>query len=170
MRSSLSHKITLLSGKGLSALLAILFLFSSCLSYDQIDLKKVNNLQVNEFTREKMVVTFNVRLHNPNGYKIKIVKGDLDLFIGGTEAGKARLSKKVKLKKRSEEDYDIIVEADLKDLGKALLNSSLTIALTRSAPVKIKGWIKGRVFVFGKKFRVEFKENVDLSKFKLPSF
>jgi hypothetical protein len=31
----------------------------------------------------------------------------------------------------------------------------------------VKGWIKGRVFVFGKKVDVEIKETVDIDQLKL---
>lgn len=109
----------------------------------------------------------NVKLNNPNRYKIKVIKADLDLFVGGTAAGKALLTEKVILKKKSEDDYDVIVEINPKDLTKALLSNALGIAFQKKVQVKVKGKVKGRVFIFGKNIDVEFKENIDVGSLKL---
>lgn len=146
-------------------LLTTLF-FISC-SYEEIEFKNVNDTRVRDLANEKTAIVLNVRLQNPNGYNIKVVKADLDLFIGGTAAGKAVLTEKIKLRKRAEDDYDVIINVDKKEMLKAIAKSGLNILFSKSVQIKVKGWIKGRVFMFGRKFPVEIKHNVDLNNLKL---
>ena len=162
----LNKKPTRLFHKSL-IILATCFVFSSCFTYDDIEFKEVNSTNIRQLNKEKTSLVLNVKLSNPNNYKIKVVKSDLDLFIGGTSAGKAVLTEKIILKKKSEEDYDIIIEINPKELTKALLNNGLSLLFQKTAQVKVKGWIKGRVFMFGKKVDVEFKHNVDVGNLKL---
>ena len=146
--------------------IAVLFLFSSCMTYQDIEFKKVNSYSMGQVKNGRVNFIMNVRVFNPNWYKIKIVKGEMDLSLGGNDAGQAYLTEKIKLKGKEERDYDIIVEADFQQLTKAVLAAGLSVLITKTAVFRMKGWIKGRVFVFGKKFPVEFKENIDLNQFK----
>lgn len=148
-------------------LFSVSLIFSSCFTYNDIEFKSVNSTEVRKLKLEKTVLVMNVKLNNPNRYKIKVIKADLDLFVGGTAAGKALLTEKVILKKKSEDDYDVIVEINPKDLTKALLSNALGIAFQKKVQVKVKGKVKGRVFIFGKNIDVEFKENIDVGSLKL---
>ena len=142
-------------------------LFTGCLTYKDVEMHQVNSVQVNELNKGSLVFVFNVRLENQNLNSIKIKCADLKLYIGGTEAGNALLMDKVVMRKKSEKDYDIRIETDTKQITKALANSALNILINKSVPVKVKGEIKAKVFIFGKKFPVEFKDNVDLKHLKL---
>lgn len=144
---------------------AVLF-FSSCMTYKDLEFKNMNSCSMGKVKDGKVNFILNVRVYNPNWYKIKVINGEMDLSIGGNDAGKAHLSEKIKLRGKEERDYQILVEADFRQLTKALLASSISVMINKSATIKMKGWVKGRVFVVGKKFPVEFKENVSLDQFK----
>jgi LEA14-like dessication related protein len=147
---------------------AVLFLFSSCVfGYKEIEFRQINSFNMGKVNDGKVSFNMNVLVHNPNWYKIKIIKGEMDLTLGGNDAGTATLSEKVKLKGNEERDYDVIIEADYRQLTRAILSSGLSALITKKAIFKVKGWIKGRVFVFGKRFPVEMSESIDLNQFKL---
>lgn len=148
-------------------MMAALFLFGSCMTYEDVEFRKVQSVNFNRTAGDELLITMGVELFNPNGYKIKVVKSDLDLVIGGTSAGKAQLKKKVIIQKRKEGTYDVIIQADQKAIGKALLSSGLGALFTGKVQVGVKGWVKGRVFIFGKKFDVDFKQSVDMKDLKM---
>lgn len=145
---------------------AAFFLLQACMSYEDVEFKNVQRVNFNKVSKDELRITLGVTLNNPNNYKIKVVKSDLALTIGGVDAGKAKLKQKVILKKKNESVYDVIIEADPKAIGKAALASGISMAITGKVNVGVKGWIKGRVFIFGKKFDVEFKQQVDMKDLK----
>jgi LEA14-like dessication related protein len=150
----------------LSFLMAALFLFDSC-RFEEVEFKKVEYVSVNNVNKKRIQIKLGMNLYNPNAFKIKVVDADLDLFIGGAEAGKADLMNKIILRKKREQTADILIEADYDKVFKAVAQSGLQLLFTKKIQVKVKGWIKGRVFVFGKKVDVEIKETVDIDQLKL---
>ncbi|MFN3343554.1 MAG: LEA type 2 family protein [Flavobacteriales bacterium] len=148
-------------------LFSLTVLLSSCLSYEQVEFRNVERVNIKRDSNKEMVLNLGVKLYNPNGYKIKVIKSQLDLTISGTSAGKAILEDKVILRKRKEEVYDINISIDRSAVTKALMASGINLLFTGKVPVEVKGWIKGRVFIFGKKFDVAFKEQIDPKQFKM---
>ncbi|MFZ5555078.1 MAG: LEA type 2 family protein [Bacteroidota bacterium] len=155
-----------LPAKAILPLVIAFFLFSSCGSYEQIDFGKVNDFRVNEMSGGKMQLVLNVTIDNPNKFTIKVVKSELDLEIGGNSAGKITLGEKVKIKKKKEQNYDIVVEADSGEVTAAVMKTALSSLTSKKVKIKVKGWVKGRVFIFGKKENVEFKHDIDLDNLK----
>lgn len=137
------------------------------MTYEDVEFKKVQRVNFHKISSDVVRLTLGVELNNPNNYKIKVVKSDLQLFIAGSDAGKAVLKDKVILKKKTEDVYTIVIDGDLKSIMKAALSGGILSALTGKVQVGVKGWVKGRVFVFGKKFDVEFKQNVDMKELKM---
>lgn len=145
--------------------MALIFFGSSC-KIQEPEFKGVNDVSVGSFESEKIEITINVKLDNPNNFKIKVIKANLDLLVGGNEAGVAHLDKKVIIKKKTEDNYDIIISTDKDQLMSAGLKAVIPSLATGKVTVKVKGWVKGRVWGIGKKIDVEFKENVDMDMLK----
>ena len=148
-----------------AAMVALMFFGSSC-KIQELEFNGVNDVSVGSMTSDDIEVTINVKLDNPNNFKIKVVKAKLDLFIGGAEAGTADLGDKIIIKKKTEDNYDIIISTDREQLMSAALKSALTSFGSGKITVKVKGWVKGRVWGIGKKIDIEFKENVDMDMLK----
>lgn len=146
-------------------LMVFLFSGSSC-KIQELDFKGVNDFGLGSMESDNIEITINVKLHNPNNFKIKVVNAKLDLFIGGNEAGTASLEDNIIIKKKKEDNYDIIITTDREQLMSAALKSALTSFGTGKITIKVRGWVKGRVWGIGKKIDVEFKENVDLDLLK----
>ncbi|HCA83165.1 MAG TPA: hypothetical protein DEP18_05210, partial [Flavobacteriales bacterium] len=102
-------------------LFSLTVLLSSCLSYEQVEFRNVERVNIKRDSNKEMVLNLGVKLYNPNGYKIKVIKSQLDLTISGTSAGKAILEDKVILRKRKEEVYDINISIDRSAVTKALM-------------------------------------------------
>jgi len=149
-----------------SAVIMALILFASSCKVQELEFKGVNDFSVGTLKSDLIEVTINVKLNNPNNFKIKVVNAKLDLLVGGNEAGTASLEEKIIIKKRTEDSYDITIVTDKEKLMSAALKSALTSFGSGNITIKVKGWVKGRVWGIGKKIDVEFKENVDLEKLK----
>lgn len=145
--------------------MALIFFASSC-KIQEPEFKGVNDFSVGSLEAENIEIVINVKLDNPNNFKIKVIKAKMDLFIGGTEAGVANLEEKITIKKNAEDNYDIIISTDKEQLMGAFMKSALPTLASGKVTVKVKGWVKGRIFGIGKKIDVEFKENVDMNMLK----
>lgn len=148
-----------------AALVALILFIPSC-KIHELDFKGVNDFGLGSMESDNIEITINVKLDNPNNFKIKVVDAKLDLFIGGNEAGTASLEDNIIIKKKKEDNYDIIITTDREQLMSAALKSALTSFGTGKITIKVRGWVKGRVWGIGKKIDVEFKENVDLDMLK----
>ena len=164
----LRNKVKLhFSAKVLIPLVVAIFFFSSCGSYENIEFGKVNDFRMNNKTNGKMELVLKVKINNPNDFNIKVVKSEFDLEIGGNSAGKITLSEKVKIKKNKDEEYEIIVEADKGEVTAAMMKTAFSSLASKKVHLKAKGWVKGRVFIFGKKEEVDFKHEFNLDDLKI---
>lgn len=63
-------------------------LLSSCNIYKSIDIGGVDNVDFKGMADNKVSLQLKVPVENPNGYKLKITKMDLDVTINGKYLGK----------------------------------------------------------------------------------
>ncbi len=152
------HKIII------SAAITALILFGSSCKVQELEFNGMNDFSVVSMQTDDIEIRINVKLDNPNGFKIKVIKADLDLMIGGNAAGKANLENKITIEKKTEDNYDIVISTDKDQIMSAVWKSAIPAAASGKVTVKVKGWIKGRVWGIGKKIEVEFKESVDLKE------
>jgi len=153
--------------KVLIPLVLALFFFSSCGSYENIEFGKVNDFRMNQKSNGKMELVMKVSINNPNNFNIKVIKSEFNLEIGGNNAGKITLSEKVKIKKNKDEEYEVVVEADKGDVTAAMMKTAFSSLASKKVQLKAKGWVKGRVFIFGKKEEVDFNHEFNLDDIKL---
>jgi LEA14-like dessication related protein len=139
--------------------------FSSCAIQD-VEFVKMNNYSVSKLSDNEAQITLNVKLDNPNNFKIKITKANLDLTVGGNNAGKVDIVDKITLRKKAEDDYDIVIEVDPEKIMSAALKSGVSILLSGKVVVRVKGWVKGRAFGIGAKVDVDESHEIDGEKIK----
>lgn len=137
----------------------ILFL-SSCLSYEQVELLDVTNVQVQQLDLKGIAVRIDARINNPNGYKIQLLDPDVDLFINGKFIGKGILDTALTLQKRSTQIYSIPIHAEVApgSLLGLLLSGTLN---SKSVKLGAKGTVVGKAFLVRKQFPFELEEEVE---------
>jgi LEA14-like dessication related protein len=138
---------------------------SSCTIQD-VEYVKLNNYNINKASKTDATITLNVKLDNPNKFKIKITKANLAITVGGHDAGKVDLVEKITLRKKIEGDYDISIRVDPEKITKAALKDGISIMLTGKATVRVKGWVKGKAFGIGAKVDVDESHQIDVGKLK----
>ena len=156
-------------GKLIFFSLLLVFLTTACFTYEDVDVKKVEDVRVeNLLSSDPTKVTFDVRVHNPNGYAIKIKDVDLNLFVGNKDLGKLKLDKPVKFPRKKEAVQSITIVPDKKDILQAAAGAASGAILSGKVKVKIKGRVKGKVMGIGKWFDVSHTESIpvkDLMKY-----
>ncbi len=141
----------------------ITFLLSSCFSYKELELGDVNSVKVNKVGDGGIEIQAGIRINNPNNYKIKVKKIEADLLVNGKKVGKINLSKKVVLPKKSDQVQEFAVNTQLSNL----LASMPTILMGGDLNLQMKGYIKGKVFIFTKKFPIDAEKKISTKDLQL---
>jgi LEA14-like dessication related protein len=149
---------------------AAALLLTSCFSYKDVNYQGVENFKMGKIQDGQLTVNFDLKLDNPNKYKIKIKPTELLIFLGDKEFATASLDKKLVIQKRSSLSYPIQIKAKLKNVLSGGFGGMMDIVMNRSAEVRIKGPVKGSVYGFSRKMMVDEVRSIDLSDFKLPFF
>jgi len=150
--------LLLLLGLGLS-------LFSSCFEYDDVDYQGYENATISESKEGIIQLSFNLKLNNPNKFKIKIKPSELTVFIGDEEMGQAKLNKTLVIDKRSSKSYPIQIDVKLTDLIKAGSGNLLKLASKKTIKLRIKGLVKGSVYGITQKRAVDKTKEIETAEF-----
>ena len=145
---------------GLITLFSIIFL-TSCFDYEDVEFKGVQNIGLEGRSGGNITVRIDMKVKNPNKYKIKIKKSSLDVFINGSKVGKTKIKNDVVLKKNHQDVYPLYLTFSEKELKSSAL-ASIGSLLTGRMKVRIKGDIKAKVYGIGKKFPIDVEEPVNL--------
>lgn len=142
-------------------LLGTMISFQGCFDYEDIEFKGVQNVSVLERTDKVVKLQLDVKVDNPNKFNIKVKKSTMDIYINDKYVGKTTLDDKIVLKKKTEDVYAVVLNADPKDLLKAAMGS-LGGLLKGTVTVRLEGDVKGSVYGISKKVPVEVEEKIDL--------
>ena len=141
-------------------LLALPLFLTSCINYRNVTFHGVKNVQVVPAEGSVLAFRIDAEVENPNGYRIRLKKPDVDLFYNGQHIGKGRLDSTVVLDKRCSKVYPVYVSADTKgQLGPMLLGGLGTL-FTGKVEVEAKGTVLGQVGIFSKRFPFQVKEEL----------
>lgn len=142
--------------------LSLLFL-TGCTNYREVVFKGVESVSVGRFDQQGMQLTADVRLENPNNFRIKVSDPDVDVFLNGFYLGKAHLDERVILPKRTDATYHVPLHADFDGTGSNVLTAMLSAALSGKGELRVKGTVTGGIgFLLRKKFPFEETETIDL--------
>jgi LEA14-like dessication related protein len=144
------------------AFIFLLIFMSSC-QVENVEFVDISSVQVKDMNANEMFLDVRATLNNPNNFAIKIIESDLDLFLEGSNMGKARLIESFTLE-GGEKAYDLKVRAEGKNLQMKMIPLILSAALTGKVTVKLDGDITGRVALMKKKVNVSITEEVKFKK------
>lgn len=142
--------------------LLLMALFTSCLKYQEVKVLGVEDVKIKEFSTKGVEVEVSIKISNPNSYKIKMVHSDLEIFVKGKKAGKARIVNKITLPKKSEAVHTFTITANYNQILSALGGGLLSLFSSGTIPLQIKGNITAKALGIRKTFPVNVKENVKL--------
>jgi len=143
-------------------LVFLLIVLNSCMTYEDVQFKGVNDFKIEKANKEEVRLKFDARVYNPNGYNIKIKAKNLDVSLSGNSLAKADLGKKVIIRKNTTGDYEIVVVVKLKDLMKSVGGSLLNVVMNKSVKLEISGDAKVSAKGLSKKFPISFDYPLDV--------
>jgi LEA14-like dessication related protein len=141
------------------------FLFTSCFHYDDVVYQGFDNVKISKPKDGQMTLNFDLKLDNPNKYKIKIKPSDVSIFIGGKELGQVHLTETLVIDKRSQKSYPLSLELKLKDLFKSGLGSAFEMMTKQTVSLRIKGFVRGSVYGFTQKRYIDETKEMETAQF-----
>ena len=133
-------------------LTSLLFLFSSCLEFDDVKFKGIESVKFPKIDQKEILIDLSLKLDNPNNYKIKIKPSVLDVYIGGILMGQVQIDEKFVIKKKQEGSYSTQLKCKLED---GVLFSLMKFATMSEISVRFKGRVKGSVYGINKKVDID---------------
>ncbi|MBK6893355.1 MAG: LEA type 2 family protein [Flavobacteriales bacterium] len=144
----------------LLALLSIALL-TGCVRYSEVEIVGVQDVQVTRFDATGLSATVTVEVNNPNNYRISVTDPDVDLYINDVAMGKATLDSMVTLDPASTRTYVLPLHATFTNGQAGMLPLLMTVALTGSVKLGLKGTAVGKAGMLRKRFPVEVEQRVD---------
>ena len=145
--------------------IAALFLaltLSSCIDYEDVELVEVNNAEMLSLSPEGAVFKIVATVNNPNDYNINLVTKDVKVYINDNLLGTANFKNKVKLEKKSNQQYEVIVVSSIPPDGNIDIGTITASALFSGVRVKVEGDVKATAKGLSKTIPISFTEKVEL--------
>lgn len=140
-------------------------LLTSCTFYEP-QFRGIENFKLHGIEGRDVNFDLSAKVYNENSYAIKIKPSTLDIYVDDTYMGKVRMEKKVKMKRKSE---SILSSPFNLELTQGALLKAVGLAAKGQVTIRLKGKVKGGVFIFSKKIDVDESKTIsgqDLKKFK----
>lgn len=150
--------------RSIISLLLVTISISSC-KIQEPEVSEVHSFKVDEFNKDEVKFRFVVDVENPNWFRIKIKKSNIDLYVSGSKVGKAKIKDKIVIKGKSSDSHTVYVVTDISGMSKRTLLKLAKTAMSGKAEVEAKGWVKAKALGIPKKVDVDLKEDLDLGSF-----
>ena len=148
--------------KKLISIFVLSLLFASCTFYEP-EMRGGENFNLEKLDGNNVNFTAEANVYNGNWFTIKVKPSKLDLYIDGDYVGKIHLEKKVKMKRKRETHLVAPFTAHLEDNA---LRTALSLAGKGDLKVRLKGKIKGGVFIFSKKLEFDETRTMNAGSFR----
>ncbi len=136
---------------------------SSCITFSDLEIGDVKSVNINKVSKSDIEINADIQVKNPNNYKVKIKKIEADVFLNDKNITSLNLNKKVVLQKKSDDVQAFLIKTELSKL----LSLAPALLMGGGINLKMKGYIKGKVFLFSKKVPVEVEKKVSAKDFDI---
>lgn len=147
-------------------LLFTVFTFTSCEIYQEVKVKRVEDLDLYELTNSNVSAVLRIGLENPNPYKITLFESDLELRIDGNVAGSLTLAEPVVLAPRSSKVYDVKVYTNITDV-EGFLGNALSLMFKDEIELQASGYVQAKGLGVKKMVPLSFTKPISKKAFKL---
>lgn len=135
---------------------ALIVLLTSC-NYSDVEVTNVRRIEINSLNKDGIELTGEMKVHNPNGYKIHVKSTDADLYLDGRKAGKAHLVDKITVPANFDDYLKVHIRADFNGGSLELIPIIIGASVKRSANIKVEGKLKASTFIISKKIDFEYQ-------------
>lgn len=139
-------------------------LLFSCKEIQPVTIGGIENPKLHKLSREGIEFDFGMKIRNPNKIGVTVYPASLDITVNDIDVGKIKFFKKVRIKPNSDGTSSFQIKSDFSKLGLGDITKALSIVSSKSAVLSVKGEIKVGKWYYRKKFPVEMKKTIPLSK------
>jgi len=143
--------------------ITLIALLSGC-KIKEIEVGEMQGMRIGEIKKDHVSLEFMIPIKNPNNFKFKISKVDLNIALNNSELGKVKKIKKIVVKANSDDTHELYVEIEYKKL----LSGTVALIggfLRKKADIKLNGYVKVKAFCILSK-KIEIHENKPVKLFK----
>lgn len=150
--------------KYISVLILIATLaLSSCNIYKTIDVGDINDVKFKGLVDNVISLDLKVPITNPNNFKLKIKKLDLDISVNGKHIGKMINDTLIVVPKKFEGVVNFPVEIQVENILSSAM-SFYKLKNARQVDIGIEGNITARSFLKNKTIKVSEKQTINLKE------
>ncbi|HTF80871.1 MAG TPA: LEA type 2 family protein [Cytophagales bacterium] len=142
------------------ACIGILALCATSCALKPIYIERIDKPDIGSSGPNKSEVHFNVIIKNDNAIGFRLVRSDLNVMVNNIQMGTIGMSKKMKVHANTSTAIPVTLKLDTDKLL-----SVGAMSLFSDPKVDIKGYVKGRKFLFTKKYQVQFQDTFSIQDF-----
>jgi hypothetical protein len=137
--------------------LFLLFLFSSCATFEDPVEVVSYDMNMENFNLEEVALRFNTTVHNNMWTPIKIKPSTLELFVDGEKLGDVYLNEKIRLKSKKDNEVNTLVHVKFAD---GILGKLIRYRFKETAQLEFRGKVKTGLLFFPVKIPVNYSKTI----------
>ena len=138
--------------------------FFSCKEIQPVTISGVSNIKLISLTKDGVDFDFDMTINNPNPVGVTVFPTTLHARLGDIEAGDVKLTQPTKIKSKGEHTSTFHIKSDFSKLGLNDIMKVLPMVSSKSASLSMKGDMKIGKWFYKKKFPIDLKKTIPLSK------
>ncbi|MCG8411976.1 MAG: LEA type 2 family protein [Bacteroidales bacterium] len=147
--------------KNLVVLVLSVVLLSSCGFYNSVEVGDVKNIELKGMANNILSLKLDVHIKNPNGYKLKIKKMNVDVTINKQYLGTMTIQKPVIVPKKSDQSHSFFVDVEIKNML-AGMSMFYKMKKMKNVELELKGKMKVKAMMRNKTIDISEKHSVNL--------
>ena len=140
------------------------FFICSCKEYQDVSFNGIENVRIVSVSQQGAEVEITAKIKNPNNTAFNVYPADLDITLGGINAGKAHIVGRTRIKAHSEKSYTFKIKSNFSDMSMSDLPKLMAMAKSKNVTVGLKGNLKAGKIYYKEHFPVDVTQSVPLSK------
>jgi LEA14-like dessication related protein len=126
--------------------------------------KGYQNFKYEKIQENTLYFAVDVNIDNPNGFGVKVKRSYLDVTVGESYIGKARISQAFKIKRKRLNTVTIPFELALE---KGAIFKLVRYVTKREVDVKLQGMVRGAAFGIPRKVKIDETRKMNLKDLNL---
>lgn len=128
-----------------------------------MEVTNFSNYSIKNANREGFDLHLDLTIDNPNNYKMTMKWAKMNVYLNDRYIGKTSIDKSLTLPKKSKDEHPVVLHTTYDETFKGnILNLASSALFGRGIQLKVEGEMKGKVFLFSKKYPIEHTEKLDL--------
>jgi hypothetical protein len=146
------------------AILLSSFSAQSSFLYKELEFLSMENFKVAK-GEEKIAISFDYVIKNPNWYSVTIKPSLLNLTISETDCGEVYIPEKLKIKKKTKASYPFVLIGDASKFTKSGFSSLWSLIFKGQVDFTLNGILKAGIMGLTKKWKLDYTYEMTWDEF-----